>query len=114
MKRSDIIKLARYSGFEIRSRNAIDGDEVFVEGVIITDELDQFASAVIDKNIGPDRNVETVRQMLLDRSVTGLNKYGTTTERTDLTRAQWLRHAQEEALDLAVYLQKLIEAENGG
>lgn len=62
--------------------------------------------------MSPDRNVEAVRQMLLERSVTGLNKYGVTTQRTDLTRVQWLRHAQEEALDLAVYLQKLIEIEN--
>ncbi len=45
------------------------------------------------------------------RSVAGLNKYGTTMERTDLTKKEWLIHAQEEAMDLAVYLQKLIELE---
>ena len=63
--------------------------------------------------MSPDRNVETVRQMLLDRSVTGLNKYGVTTERTDLTRVQWLRHLQEELADACIYIQALIEAENG-
>jgi hypothetical protein len=30
-----------------------------------------------------------------------------------LTRKAWLIHAQEEAMDLAVYLQKLIEMEEG-
>lgn len=59
----------------------------------------------------PDRNVESVRQRLLDRSVVGLAKYGVTTERTDLSTLQWLRHAQEEALDLAVYLETLIQRE---
>jgi hypothetical protein len=32
-------------------------------------------------------------------------------ERTDLSRLEWLKHAQEEAMDLAVYLQKLIDLE---
>ena len=29
-----------------------------------------------------------------------------------LTRKQWLTHAQEEAMDLAVYLEKLIQEED--
>ena len=32
-------------------------------------------------------------------------------ERDDLSRLEWLKHAQEEAMDLAVYLQKLIQME---
>lgn len=57
----------------------------------------------------PDRNVEAVRQKLLDRARTGLKKYGVTTERTDLTTLQWLQHAQEEAMDLAVYLERAMQ-----
>ncbi len=45
------------------------------------------------------------------RSVAGLNKYGTTMERTDLTKKEWLIHAQEEAMDLCVYLERLIMEE---
>lgn len=30
-------------------------------------------------------------------------------ERTDLSEIEWLKHAQEEAMDLAVYLEKLIQ-----
>jgi hypothetical protein len=48
---------------------------------------------------------------LLARAQLGLSKYGTTMERTDLSRADWLRHAQEEALDLAVYLERLLNDE---
>lgn len=55
----------------------------------------------------PDVNVETLREMLLQRSVVGLSKYGVSTERTDLSLDQWLLHAIEEALDLSVYLQRI-------
>lgn len=41
------------------------------------------------------------------REAKGLDTYGTTLDRTDLTRSQWLQHAYEEALDLALYLKKL-------
>lgn len=61
--------------------------------------------------ISPDSNVEAVRRKLLARSVVGLRKYGVTTERRDLSKIRWLRHAQEEALDFAVYLEKLISDE---
>ncbi len=46
------------------------------------------------------------------RAQVGKDKYGVTMERKDLTRLQWLIHAQEEAMDMAVYLQKLIDLED--
>lgn len=55
-----------------------------------------------------DANVEAVREKLRIRAEHGLRKYGVTTERADLTHKQWLIHAQEEAMDLAVYLQRII------
>ena len=48
---------------------------------------------------------------ILQRAETGLNKYGTTMERSDLTKLEWLVHAQEEAMDLVVYLERLIQEE---
>jgi hypothetical protein len=42
------------------------------------------------------------------REVRGLKEYGTTLDRTDLTQDEWLQHAYEEALDLALYLKKLL------
>ena len=56
-----------------------------------------------------DKNVQAVRQKLADRAKFGMMKYGVSTERTDLSAKQWLIHAQEEAMDLAVYLQRLID-----
>jgi hypothetical protein len=41
------------------------------------------------------------------RELKCLDTYGTTLDRTDLTRSEWLQHAYEEALDLALYLKKL-------
>ena len=55
-----------------------------------------------------DPIVEAVRDRLRQRSVAGQAKYGATLARTDLSRIDWLRHAQEEALDLACYLERLI------
>jgi len=46
---------------------------------------------------------------ILDRAEVGENKYGTTMDRTDLSTADWIKHAQEEAMDLAVYLEKILE-----
>lgn len=54
---------------------------------------------------------EKVCKLILERSKKGLSKYGVSMERKDLSRLEWLKHAQEEAMDLAVYLQKLIELE---
>lgn len=58
-----------------------------------------------------DPNVEEVRRKLLNRAAAGLRKYGVDTTRGDLTTADFLHHAQEEALDLAVYLERLISDE---
>lgn len=58
-----------------------------------------------------DPIVEAVRLKLLGRSQAGLHKYGIGLDRQDLTRLHWLRHAQEEAMDLANYLEVLIQQE---
>lgn len=50
-----------------------------------------------------ERVIESIR---LRREV-GRRKYGTTMERADLSAAQWAQHAQEEALDFAIYLERL-------
>lgn len=59
-----------------------------------------------------DRITDSLCKEISLRAEHGLRKYGVTAaDRTDLTRKQWLQHAKEEALDLAVYLQKLIDLE---
>lgn len=56
-----------------------------------------------------DSIVESVLSKYKQRSEVGINKYGVTLDRTDLTDLEWLIHAQEEAMDLSLYLEKLIK-----
>jgi len=55
-----------------------------------------------------DTVVNAVRNDLLERSNTGVNKYGTTLDRTDIDLKGWLQHAYEECLDQANYLKRSI------
>jgi hypothetical protein len=57
---------------------------------------------------------DAVAKKIQQRAELGKNKYGVTMERTDLTKVEWLTHAQEEAMDLAVYLEKIIKIVNNG
>ena len=54
-----------------------------------------------------DRNVENVIKDLRWRAEKGLQKYGVTTERNDLSVIEWLQHLQEELMDATVYIEKL-------
>lgn len=54
---------------------------------------------------------DQVCQKLQTRAAFGLAKYDVSMERTDLNFLDWLIHAQEEAMDLAVYLERLIAEE---
>ena len=56
---------------------------------------------------------DEVCKKIQGRAEVGKSKYGVTMETAPLSRLEWLIHAQEEAMDLAVYLQKLIEMERG-
>lgn len=55
-----------------------------------------------------DSIVKAVRNDLLRRSELGINKYGKTLDRTDLSLRHWLQHAYEENLDLCNYLKRCI------
>jgi len=54
---------------------------------------------------------DLVASKVKNRALAGFNKYGVTMERTDLSHLDWLIHAQEEAMDLAVYLERIIQDE---
>jgi len=55
----------------------------------------------------PEVVEEQVISAIRERRERGRRKYGTTMERDDLSPLQWAQHAQEEAMDLAIYLQRL-------
>ena len=59
-----------------------------------------------------DKIVENVVNTILKRSEVGLKKYGTNLNRNDLTELEWINHAQEEAMDLILYLEKIKQINN--
>lgn len=54
-----------------------------------------------------DKIVESVIDKFKQRSEVGIKKYNKTMDRNYLDIIQWLTHAQEEAMDLALYLEKI-------
>lgn len=64
-------------------------------------EPQQKEPQIIDKNV-----VEVVAEYAY-RAQKGFEKYGTTTERTDIDLAGWLKHLQEELMDATVYIQRI-------
>lgn len=54
-----------------------------------------------------DKIIYQVVKLIKDRADRGLQTYGVTMDRDDLTLDQWFDHAIEEALDLAIYLTKI-------
>jgi len=57
---------------------------------------------------------DSVCSKILERARVGKFKYGTTMERGDLSRLEWLIHTQEELMDACVYIEKLINLEHDG
>lgn len=68
-------------------------------------EANAIAGYLVAEGIAKDCVVEANRQLLLERSNVGVSKYGTTLAGSKLTLDEFHRHALEEALDLANYLQ---------
>ena len=55
-----------------------------------------------------DSIVKAVTDKFKKRSEVGIKKYNKTMDRDDLSLDQWLIHAQEEAMDLTLYLEKIV------
>ena len=58
-----------------------------------------------------DGIVKRVIDSFKRRSERGLEKYGTTLDRNDLTNLEWLQHLQEELMDATLYIEKLKDEE---
>ena len=55
-----------------------------------------------------DKIVKRVLHKYTERSRVGIEKYGTTLERNDLTPEQWITHLQEELMDATLYIERLL------
>ena len=54
-----------------------------------------------------DSIVESVVDKFKSRSKAGIEKYGVTLDRNDLSRLEWLTHLQEELMDATLYIERL-------
>ena len=61
-----------------------------------------------------DKIVEAVMWKLKTRSEVGITKYNTTLQDSKESTLAFLRHAQEEAMDLCAYLETIIQREENG
>lgn len=52
---------------------------------------------------------DKVCEKIQQRAKIGKSKYGVTMERTDLNFLEWLQHLQEELMDAAVYVERLMQ-----
>ena len=89
-----------------------------VEGTVIIIDLDDntfkikfdggfsYWYPLLDFN-KTDSIVESVINQFKQRSEAGINKYGTTLDRKDLSTLEWIEHAKQEAMDFILYLEKL-------
>ncbi len=73
--------------------------------------ISQFKAAVfrhIDLLVPAQQStLEKVIQDLKDREQLGKQRYGTTVDRTDLSRDDWEQHLYEELLDAVMYLRRI-------
>jgi hypothetical protein len=78
---------------------------------ISVQELRELGILVEDNPKVKDSIVNSVLDKYVTRSEVGQKKYNTNLDRTDLAPSDWLLHAQEEAMDLSLYLEKLIKTD---
>ena len=55
----------------------------------------------------PDSIVDSILNKFVDRAEMGFNKYNNTLDRKDLSKVEWINHAQEEFMDGILYLERL-------
>ena len=54
-----------------------------------------------------DTIVESILSAFRERSERGIDKYGVTLNREDLSTLEWLKHLQEELMDATLYIERL-------
>ena len=54
-----------------------------------------------------DNIVERVVSLFRSRSQRGIEKYGITLDKNELSNREWLQHLQEELMDAALYVEKI-------
>jgi len=87
------------------------------EGRKLREELIEQANLIVKqiRDHQPDLLIKAtgteslVCREIAKRQFLGLNKYGTSVQDNPLKLQEWASHARDEALDLAIYLQRIIQ-----
>lgn len=87
------------------------------EGRKLREELIEQANLIVKqiRDHQPDLLIKAtgtealVCREIAKRQFLGLNKYGTSVQDNPLKLQEWANHARDEALDLAIYLQRIIQ-----
>jgi len=80
----------------------------------VSEELSGWDNLDIDQELAamrgqPQGTEASVCDDICERQALGINKYGKTVSQNPLELREWLQHAYEEALDMAIYLKRAIE-----
>lgn len=99
---------------EVASLQQSLGDRLPLKHKTAADDVRTIESAIAaiataDAEGAPDAVVEANRELLRQRSEVGMRKYGVPLANTSLTERELTTHALEEALDLANYLQAMLQ-----
>lgn len=105
-------KSVNQSWFTIGKEYEVIEQDVDADFFVINDEntrslLLQSEVEVIKDEPQTDSIVGSVINQFKQRSEAGINKYGTTLDRNDLSILEWIKEAQQEAMDFCLYLEKL-------
>lgn len=105
--------------YEPHPHNEVDYSYVYEQTVkSVQQSMDEYY-----KNLNKDTHmliaktdsiVEAVIREHISRAQMGKKKYNNDLDRTDLTLVDYLQHAKEEAMDLALYLEKAIQLVKNG
>jgi hypothetical protein len=102
------------------SKTSVEEEDLFMQAVkqqheAVLESEKRYNKKYVDqsKTFIPDSIVKKIREEMLIRAEMGFKKYNTTLDRTDLSVIDYLQHAKEEAMDLALYLEKTIQMLKG-
>lgn len=111
MKISELPKKIRKKALKYQKK---DGDNLKTDNLLYafcwedTKEGSEFWDKLEEKEpILKDTIVESVIEQFKQRSEVGINKYGVTLDRKDLTPLDWMNHLQQELMDATLYIEKL-------
>jgi hypothetical protein len=98
-----------YSTLDTNLKNRFKNSLQIIGNLI--DEIHEIKEEQMQQQI-EDKIVLRVLARFNERSQVGIKKYNTTLERSDLSTLEWLTHAQEEAMDFVLYLERLKDEYN--